>query len=369
MSMRFAQLLGNYFLPHLLFAAVALATPPQAAPVAQPCNLQAIEDVLRGLGNDLSHLTIDDLATFQYPKKWSATLQSSTKFEPGEYLRLLTERPELFLIEDVSKDKKYIAVIDPLGERFYFEREIHHPFVTLKRVDLKQTKFSDVTKQWTKIRPIERSFSIKGKNLKELSEFLTQSQLEASLTAMSPGNDLDKIYKSVMAANQNMLMRLQNSESLTVASLNTVNELIAEGGAKESLGVAGLVRGTKGTKVIGGKKYRYDLTGIVTSIGAPDPMAHFTTAEKVPAKFEELIADVNNLNRKSTIRDVAEIYRRFIFLHPYTDGNGRTAKILTDYCLIKIGFPPLAHDYEFTRDAVYRSLPELEWQFREAIMD
>lgn len=71
---------------------------------------------------------------------------------------------------------------------------------------------------------------------------------------------------------------------------------------------------------------------------------YFATPEETPAKMEELI----NLFRtkKSEIETnpillAAEFHYKFIRIHPFDDGNGRTARILMNFILMQYGYPPV----------------------------
>ncbi len=40
------------------------------------------------------------------------------------------------------------------------------------------------------------------------------------------------------------------------------------------------------------------------------------------------------------IKRAAELHTRFVKIHPFVDGNGRTARLLLNFELMKAGFPP-----------------------------
>lgn len=70
----------------------------------------------------------------------------------------------------------------------------------------------------------------------------------------------------------------------------------------------------------------------------------FATPEETPSKMHDLIewyraeeggADVN------PIILAAEFHYRFIRIHPFDDGNGRTARIVMNFILMKYGYPPV----------------------------
>ncbi len=38
---------------------------------------------------------------------------------------------------------------------------------------------------------------------------------------------------------------------------------------------------------------------------------------------------------------LAELHRRFIFIHPFDDGNGRIARLWINHALMRSGYPPV----------------------------
>ena len=80
-------------------------------------------------------------------------------------------------------------------------------------------------------------------------------------------------------------------------------------------------------------------TGRVRITGAnfipPNPL-------KVPALLDELIEWVNenplNLN---IVERISVFHNRFVWIHPFFDGNGRTARLVMNLLLMKWGYPPV----------------------------
>jgi len=73
-------------------------------------------------------------------------------------------------------------------------------------------------------------------------------------------------------------------------------------------------------------------------------MFYFATPEETPAKMADLMdwyaekiegADIN------PILIAAEFHYKFITIHPFDDGNGRTARILMNFILMRSGYPPV----------------------------
>lgn len=98
--------------------------------------------------------------------------------------------------------------------------------------------------------------------------------------------------------------------------------------------------GKKTSKTIEIGKYKTQTNHVVTQTGE---IFRFATPEETPAKMQELI---EWYNKNSEARDknpvilAAEFHYRFIRIHPFDDGNGRIARILMNFILMKFGFPP-----------------------------
>lgn len=71
--------------------------------------------------------------------------------------------------------------------------------------------------------------------------------------------------------------------------------------------------------------------------------------DQVKGKMDELIDWVNNQAFKSEeniMRDIAEFHARFIKIHPFRDGNGRTGRLLMNYLLLILGRSPVTVSLE-----------------------
>lgn len=71
---------------------------------------------------------------------------------------------------------------------------------------------------------------------------------------------------------------------------------------------------------------------------------YFATPEETPAKMFDLLNWYNQKIKEENINPIlvaAEFHYRFIRIHPFDDGNGRTARILMNFILMQFGFPPV----------------------------
>ncbi len=87
-------------------------------------------------------------------------------------------------------------------------------------------------------------------------------------------------------------------------------------------------------------KYKSSPNHVKTKTGE---IFYFATPEETPAKMNDLL---NWYRAESESADVdslilaASFHYKFIRIHPFDDGNGRVARILMNFILMKFGFPP-----------------------------
>jgi Fic family protein len=71
---------------------------------------------------------------------------------------------------------------------------------------------------------------------------------------------------------------------------------------------------------------------------------YFATPEETPAKMYDLIRWFEDKSKNEGFNPIlvaAEFHYRFIRIHPFDDGNGRTARILMNFILLQNGYPPV----------------------------
>nr|WP_295926037.1 Fic family protein [uncultured Dyadobacter sp.] len=80
---------------------------------------------------------------------------------------------------------------------------------------------------------------------------------------------------------------------------------------------------------------------VLTSTGE---IFRFATPEETPSRMEELVSWYRKHESDSNVNPIllaSEFHYRFIRIHPFDDGNGRTARILMNFILMKFNFPPV----------------------------
>lgn len=95
-------------------------------------------------------------------------------------------------------------------------------------------------------------------------------------------------------------------------------------------------------------------------------------AIEVEDKMNELIQWTNNVafkDDRELFHDIAEFHARFIKIHPFGDGNGRTARLLTNYLLISLGQPmvtiPIKEKQEYVHALNYANSEDLTLSSKE----
>ena len=82
--------------------------------------------------------------------------------------------------------------------------------------------------------------------------------------------------------------------------------------------------------------YRTKPVGVVKSDGK---IYHFTDPLKIEEKMQEFIAWLNDAKEIEPIKLATLTHLKFVTIHPFIDGNGRTARLLMNLILLQNGYP------------------------------
>lgn len=203
---------------------------------------------------------------------------------------------------------------------------------------------------------------ISAKDIDETAKQLAAAQVQASATAKEASTS-QAVLQNTTAANRHMLSAFNEKRSLSATDVESWNGIINKGllGAKKGP-TAGVYRGTRKHVTSGNNSYDVDLTKAQAhgQLSNGFVLYHHVPAGEVPSRMTVLLGRVNSLGRHSTLREIAAIYQEFELIHPFLEGNGRTGRVLLDYCLLKAGLPPLPHSSFDTRDVFFMSVEEVE---------
>jgi len=124
---------------------------------------------------------------------------------------------------------------------------------------------------------------------------------------------------------------------LTESFIRELHSLLLQDSYKESKNADGVIVPRK----ISAGKYKTTTNHVETITGE---IFYFATPEETPAKMFDLLNWYNEKIKEKDVNPIliaAEFHYRFIRIHPFDDGNGRTARILMNFILMQFGFPPV----------------------------
>ena len=87
---------------------------------------------------------------------------------------------------------------------------------------------------------------------------------------------------------------------------------------------------------------------------------YFATVEETPAKMHDLIQWLRqHKEQENSVVLAALFHYKFIAIHPFDDGNGRLARILMNFILMRAGFPPIVIKTN-EKEAYFRALRQAD---------
>jgi Fic family protein len=111
---------------------------------------------------------------------------------------------------------------------------------------------------------------------------------------------------------------------------------------KESYEVDAITPDGKPTKKrINVGSYKTSANHVQTKTGE---IFYFATPEETPAKMHDLLVWYNQKIAEAQFNPIllaSEFHYKFIRIHPFDDGNGRTARILMNFILMQYNYPPV----------------------------
>lgn len=114
-------------------------------------------------------------------------------------------------------------------------------------------------------------------------------------------------------------------------------------------------------KLLNGNFYRHDTVFVISDRIEHSGLDH----KKVPECMKNLIKYINSTDETNDLVKAAIIHFYFAYIHPYFDGNGRTARLLHLWFLIQKGyqsslFIPFSSQIEKTKKAYYDAFTLIE---------
>ncbi|WP_394758357.1 Fic family protein [Flavobacterium sp.] len=134
-----------------------------------------------------------------------------------------------------------------------------------------------------------------------------------------------------------VLEMVTGDRPLTENFIRELHSLLLKDSYKESKNADGVLVPRK----ISAGKYKTTSNHVETVTGE---IFYFATPEETPSKMTDLIDWYKSKTEQNDVNPVllaAEFYYKFIRIHPFDDGNGRTARILMNFILMKFNYPPV----------------------------
>lgn len=92
-------------------------------------------------------------------------------------------------------------------------------------------------------------------------------------------------------------------------------------------------------KLISVGQYKTEPNHVQTATGE---IHYYATPEETPAKIQELVSWYNEVITTKQFHPIvlaSLFHHKFVAIHPFDDGNGRMTRILTNFILLKFGYP------------------------------
>lgn len=152
---------------------------------------------------------------------------------------------------------------------------------------------------------------------------LTYEQADAAIEAknrhfLKPEQEIRNYYLALELFEK----KLENKESLSLKLLLEVQKQICEGEPKEKIGLRGAMP-----------------PGVLFAVWNDDGTPAYIPPEysEVPTLLDELFKYINDSDDHPLIK-AAIIHYQLVTIHPFEDGNGRTARIISSYYLSLNGY-------------------------------
>lgn len=68
---------------------------------------------------------------------------------------------------------------------------------------------------------------------------------------------------------------------------------------------------------------------------------NYASPTDVPQRMQKFTNDINSITHEHPVLTAALLHHQFTDIHPFDDGNGRVARLLLNYQLIRAGYPPV----------------------------
>jgi len=133
-----------------------------------------------------------------------------------------------------------------------------------------------------------------------------------------------------------MMSIIKEDRDLNVVDLKNLHKILL---VEDYLSDALTEEGIKTRKLIKVGEYKSSPNHVLTATGE---VHYYATPEETPIKIQELLTWYNKCSKSKKIHPIvlaAVFHHRFVNIHPFDDGNGRMARLVTNLILLKYDYP------------------------------
>lgn len=295
--------------------------------------------------------------------------------------RIVGEKPadgqSIKLVVKDSDGRKFTVLAEPIGGNIW------HPMAgpprNYLRVFMHQRESApepsfDFESRRSALRERFQNDGWENLTLEQLAKKLTDLHLNRSTNRRHAKNIIE--YDSgVREANTLIAKRLVSKEEITESDLIQLNKALLKGvyPFRDSYfhPIAGVLRGSADQVAIhDGKLYVVDMRDRQSFQMLSTPSERLTTltfapADQVSTLLRDLLKDANQVSETTSMEKIFSIYQEYIKIHPFADGNGRVARVLLNFMLLKAKLPIP----RYSPETLYFSPKEVAQEYTDGILD
>lgn len=223
-------------------------------------------------------------------------------------------------VQKLSKELPFIQEIENLKQ----EVDKHRPL----NKDIQDKVFQKLRLDWNyNTNAIEGNSFTRGETVSLLMEGITAKgkPLKDALDIKGHNEAIDIVFSL-----------LKEERELNEVDIRSLHKIVL---GEEYYNPATTAEGNPTRKLIKAGQYKTSPNHVETSTGA---IHYYASVEDTPIKMRELIGWYNEVVKMQDVNPVvlaALFHHRFVAIHPFDDGNGRMTRLLTNYILLKFGYP------------------------------
>jgi hypothetical protein len=160
---------------------------------------------------------------------------------------------------------------------------------------------------------------------------LIQARVEPSETISQHSAHSYRAHQNWLRTNETVERWATDKKPLDLAGIKQINAMLGEG----------LKPWNKAAQAdhVGARYGEFRTVDVVSGI----PPSYYLRADRVAQALRELFRwlESQSIDSASVVMIGAQFYQRLVSIHPFSDGNGRTARLLLDWLLQMHGWPPV----------------------------